>query len=120
MTKHKHADMIKTWVDNQELTVLVKGCGDWSLIERPSWGAANDYFICLPKHKEAVLELLNGGKAEVSVNYGSTWKSCYLYDEKAETNPEVDWCQLIMGQHGKVVTFMMKNQKQTLKWTGGI
>lgn len=82
MTKHKHADMIKTWVDNQELTVLVKGCGDWVSIEHPSWGSASDYFICASKHEDSVLELLNGNKAEVLIKCDSKpepyWTNCGL------------------------------------------
>jgi len=78
--KRKHAELIKTWADNQELTVLVEGCGYWVSIEHPSWGAANNYFICLPKHKEAVIELLNGGEIQVSRGC-EAWTDCGLGNE---------------------------------------
>jgi len=80
--KHKHAEMIKARNDNKGLLVLFRASAGWVSIEHPSWGSAGDYFICLPKHKEVVLELLNGNKAEVLIKCDSKpepyWSNCGL------------------------------------------
>lgn len=67
--KHKHADMIKAWADNDDdLVVLIKRINSGEWIEKgiqPSWLDRFEYFLCLPKHKEAVLHSLNDGDVDV-------------------------------------------------------
>ena len=67
--KHKNAEMIKAVVDNVELVILVKVIDPenelgnyWSASSLATLAAAsNDFFLCLPQHKEACLHWLNGG-----------------------------------------------------------
>jgi len=93
MTKHRHAEMIKAKADNMELVVFhnAKEPNEWTEnVERliPGFREDWDYFLCLPQHKDAVLNCLNGGVSEVfggSGNFcrgdaviGSSWRSCSL------------------------------------------
>ncbi|AUS00281.1 hypothetical protein NVP1273O_04 [Vibrio phage 1.273.O._10N.286.54.C7] len=75
--KHKYAEMIKAKADNMELVLLTKRC------ESSVWGELNnhgdvtflhefDYFLCLPQHKEAVLNCLNGGESQLA-SISSGW-----------------------------------------------
>ena len=75
--KHPHAEMIKAFLDNTEICVLInhEDEGKW-LYANP--GALLDYqnqefFACLPQHKEAVLNVLNGGESQ-TYREGGTWK----------------------------------------------
>jgi len=87
--KRKHSEMIKLWADNDELSVFVKN-GGWSSVSAPSWDDGLEYFVCLPKHKEAVFELLIGGKAEVLIESKSKpepyWSNCGLPTSKEWEN----------------------------------
>jgi hypothetical protein len=95
--KHPHAEMIKAKAYNMDLVVFERMAygGDWSkMIGRgfiSSFHPENDYFTCLPQHKEACLHWLNGGDAQ-AMNYGwvdiSTarshpWKDthCFMRDD---------------------------------------
>lgn len=65
---HPRADMIKAKLDNMDLVVLTKDSDNyWCETKRMSIGndVCYDYFPCLPKHKEAVLNCLNGGESQV-------------------------------------------------------
>ena len=78
--KHANAEMIKAVVDNLELVIFFKEADDarWfktninSLVNACS---TTEYFLCLPQHKEAVLNSLNGGDSEVSYG-GDLWTKC--------------------------------------------
>ena len=62
--KHPHYDMIVAKAANMDLVVFSKGSGEWIELHcMPRWGD-NEYFLCLPQHKEACLHWLNGGKVE--------------------------------------------------------
>lgn len=68
MTKHKHADMIKAKADNMELVVFVKNINTgewWEVFGDLPFNQQQDFFLCLPQHKEACLHWLNGGEVEV-------------------------------------------------------
>jgi len=66
MTKHRHAEIAKAKLDNIELVVFTNGGGEWrNLGCMPRWGDDN-YFLCLPQHKEVCLHWLNGGKYQVN------------------------------------------------------
>jgi len=90
MAKRKHSEMIKAWADNNELVALAKFGTTCILASSPSWDEEYKYFLCLPKHKDAVLALLNGGEAEVLVGYGidskPRWADCYLPSNKEWEN----------------------------------
>ncbi|MEL7309493.1 MAG: hypothetical protein AAGK05_17670 [Pseudomonadota bacterium] len=79
MTSHKHAAMIKAKADNMDLVVFVKNSntGDWFEVfgELP-FNQQQDFFICLPKHKEACLHWLNGGVVQVRYE-GESWKDIF-------------------------------------------
>lgn len=90
MTAHKHAAMIKAKADNMDFVAISKrsdenwrAVGDW-----PEWFQDREYFLCLPKHKDAVLHILNGGDGEV--NYGEFWQDCNV-GQPAEWHPRW-WC----------------------------
>ena len=89
--KHKHYDMIVAKAANTELVKFVKHLGEWIATQTDEWNIASDYFLCLPKHKEACLHWLNGGDVisantdarDGSINpYGGKWSSdCYFMNE---------------------------------------
>lgn len=68
MTAHKHAKLIKAKADNMELVVFTKSTmtNKWEVtsFEDLVKNEDFDFFLCLPKHKEACLHWLNGGKCE--------------------------------------------------------
>lgn len=67
--RHKHADMIIAKAENMDLVVFLKPCESVGWFEKeygaPQWQEDSEYFLCLPKHKDAVLSILNGGESEV-------------------------------------------------------
>lgn len=86
--KHKHYEMIVAKAANMELVVFVKTCDNGAWYEKGDnsacqWWEDSDYFLCLPKHKEAVLNLLNGGESQITFN-GECWDKCNL-------NEPVEW-----------------------------
>jgi hypothetical protein len=88
--KRKHSEMIKAWNDNKGLLVLFRASAGWVSTESPGWGEKFEYFLCQPKHKDAVLALLNGGKAEVLIKSKSKsepyWSNCGLPTSKEWEN----------------------------------
>lgn len=85
MTAHKHAEMIKAKVDNMDLVVFEKSkLSGWIELARYCFpdDEGIDYFLCLPQHKEAVINSLNVGKSEV--NYLDIWSLC-------NCNEPVEW-----------------------------
>lgn len=96
--KHKHYDMICAKAANMDLVVFVKTCGNGAWYEKDNqacqWWEDSNYFLCLPKHKEAVLNLLNGGESQVkydnwsycNLDAGNRWSNGWWYmDEKCES-----------------------------------
>lgn len=77
MTKHKHAEMIKAKVDNMELVVFIRPTrGKWQECESvglPSF-ENGEYFMSLPKHKEACLHWLSGGEIEFNSELSDGWE----------------------------------------------
>lgn len=62
--RHKLYDMIVAKAANMDLVVFIKSKGGWGLAcSHPNFHPNNNYFLCLPQHKEAVLGSLNGGVA---------------------------------------------------------
>ena len=91
--KHANAEMIKAVADNTDLVIFFKESDDarWfktninSLVNACS---TTEYFLCLPKHKEACLHCLNGGVSQYLsngmkewINFGSSnyWCSTHLF-----------------------------------------
>ncbi|AUR87927.1 hypothetical protein NVP1106O_04 [Vibrio phage 1.106.O._10N.286.51.F7] len=75
--RHKHYDMIVAKAENMELVVFYKlPCEEWwqpdSECEALPDEVEIDYFLCLPKHKEACLHWLNGGDVEFHL-HGDSW-----------------------------------------------
>ena len=57
--------MIVAKAENTELIVFVKDGNHWNEITQATpFYEHNNYFLCLPQHKEAVLNSLNGGVAQ--------------------------------------------------------
>lgn len=80
MTAHKYADLFKAKLDNVELVLFEKhrDWADWCECKTDTrydgaifFVSDNfEYFLCLPKHKEACLHWLNGG--EIQYRHGVT------------------------------------------------
>ncbi len=82
--KHAHYDMIVAKAANMDLIVLTKDCLDaenpWMEIEvghLPCFYEHGSYFLCLPKHKKAVLNFLNGGESECKIECDNEWGMPY-------------------------------------------
>ena len=89
--KHPHAEIIKAKADNMDLVVFVRMAygGDWSEVSEkeclPSFHPDNEYFACLPQHKEACLGWLNGGEIQWSDDFiGWTDKGNYINDLESQ------------------------------------
>ena len=65
-TPHKHRDMMRAYIDDTSLCAFIKLTPHekWKVVDEPAFLVQCEYFICLPKHKDAVLNLLNGGESE--------------------------------------------------------
>lgn len=78
MTAHKHAKLIKAKADNMELVVFCKDSYDdankWQETSQMPFQEEFDYFLCLPKHKEACLHWLNGGEIEFNSEFSDGWE----------------------------------------------
>lgn len=81
MTAHNNAEMVKAKADNMDLVVLSQRPeGDW--FELADQGEIHikqkgEYFLCLPKHKEACLHWLKGGVSQLEYTKASypTWNA---------------------------------------------
>ncbi|AKU42634.1 hypothetical protein [Vibrio phage H188] len=76
--KHKHYDLIVAKAANMDLVQFIKMNGIWEdagLSDKfISFSEEYDYFLCLPKHKEACLHWLNGGEVQVM---DSSWVNMF-------------------------------------------
>lgn len=72
MTQHRHAEMIKAKADNMDLVVFTDNGNGWVELPSddylPAFNPENEYFLCLPQHKEACLHWLNGEKIQNNVS----------------------------------------------------
>ena len=92
--KHKYYDMIVAKAANMELVRFIKlndneGC-EWVVQAAPvqksmQFNEISEYFLCLPQHKEAVLNALNGGESQLTFD-GANWDKCNL-------NQPVKWSE---------------------------
>lgn len=76
MAAHKHAAMIKAKADDMDLVVFAENIntGEWweCSLDFPFNGQQN-FFLCLPQHKEACLHWLNGLDIEYQDFPTSEW-----------------------------------------------
>lgn len=79
MTAHKHAKMIKAKADNMDLIVFIQhDQTEWEecVINKnciPSFDPDFNYFLCLPRHKEACLHWLNCGDVQYRHGTSQDW-----------------------------------------------
>ena len=86
MTAHKHVDMITAKANNMDLVALRKtNDGMWREVLYQSeikFKSSYEYFLCLPKHKEACLHRLNGGEVQIKYNSSNNWCDCTAAPDK--------------------------------------
>lgn len=79
--KHKHYEMIVAKAANMILVKFIKMDGEWEnaglSYKFISFSEEYDYFLCLPKHKDACLHWLNGGEVEILDGKGFYPFACY-------------------------------------------
>lgn len=111
MTARKHAVMIKAKADNMDLVVLRKTpTSEYWEICRSDWmptDLQDEFFLCLPQHKEACLHWLNGGDVEFRRN-GEEWQ-----DECEKYHGWAKYC----GMMNCDVEFRIKPRKEK-RWIG--
>lgn len=91
--KHKHYDMICAKAANMDLVVFVKNesTGEWWWLSGDlPFNKHQDFFLCLPQHKDAVLAGLNGSNLEYLdeddlEEGGDGWHSAFV-NEWSETH----------------------------------
>lgn len=75
--KHRHYDMIVAKAANMDLVVFCQGNGKWVEVtcdfSQIAWWEDNKYFLCLPQHKEACLDWLNGNDVEYRHKDDESW-----------------------------------------------
>ena len=65
--KHKHYDIIVAKAANTDLVVFVRDGSHWNELDfQAAFYEVNNYFLCLPQHKEACLHWLNGGDVQIN------------------------------------------------------
>lgn len=80
-SRHPHADMACCYLRNMDLIIFGKLAEDnaaaWIEVSFSDLFQRNyfDYFLCLPKHKEACLWRLNGGLVQINLGIGGPWQS---------------------------------------------
>ena len=91
--RHKHYNMIVAKAKNTELVVFVKYNEAWQEVSSTdevscSFYSDCEYFLCLPKHAEAVLAKLNGTEwqfckdvdwIDSNFNQFNVWSDCWWY-----------------------------------------
>lgn len=76
--KHKHYDMICEKAANMDLILFRKtpSSETWETCRR-DWmptDLQDEYFLCLPQHKDACLHWLNGHEIEIRQGYSQEWE----------------------------------------------
>jgi len=108
--KVKHYDMVVAKAANFELVQLMKINKVWEVVgsncsETINFSSDYDYFLCLPKHTDAVLEKLNGGECQlcndvdwIDANseqfdeWGDIWwYMCDKYESRIKPKKEKRW-----------------------------
>lgn len=106
MTAHKHAAMIKAKADNMDLVVFAKSL-KWHEVDSEEFQFFNqhdEYFLCLPQHKEACLHWLNGGATQVKYK-GDCWQD--IFNDPNRTWPGISY---FMMRHN--VDYRIKPRKE--------
>ncbi|AUR83554.1 hypothetical protein NVP1036O_56 [Vibrio phage 1.036.O._10N.286.45.C3] len=117
--KHKNAEMIIAAANNTEMVVFVKvidqedESGNYWAVSSLSTlvTACNEFFLCLPQHKDACLHWLNGGDVEFCDI--DTWYSCD------------GWSKVWFGdtcgfmQEGNVIRARRKKEKRFIVYRNG-
>ena len=85
-SKHPHAEIFKAYLDNTDICVLINHENESKWL-RTNPRALFDYqdqefFACLPKHKEACLHRLNGGEVQIKYNSSNNWCDCTAAPDK--------------------------------------
>lgn len=69
MTKrHRHADMIIAKAENTDLVVFIENINTgnwWEVTHDTLFNSHQNFFLCLPQHKDACLHWLNGGAIQM-------------------------------------------------------
>lgn len=84
MTAHKHVEMITAKANNMDLAVFFRNDENWFILTGnalPSF-EAEEYFLCLPQHKEACLHWLNGGEIQTTSLDGITWRNLHTRNNR--------------------------------------
>ncbi len=85
--KHKHYDKIVARAANMGLVVFIKCPHEWKQqitnSDQLNFSCGNDYFLCLPQHKEACLHWLNGGTSQVEYTKASYPYWCNIEADEA-------------------------------------
>lgn len=88
--KHPHYDKIVAKAANMDLVVFTRQGSKWNALnEFPAWNEDYEYFLCQPKHKEACLHWLNGGKVQVKNETYLDWVDCGSHDDDPQWYKDV-------------------------------
>lgn len=114
--KHKWYDAIVAKAGDMDLVVFARKAygGDWAEVDSkeniPTFNQDNEYFLCLPQHKEACLHWLNGGLTEVKSSLtDGDWSEC--------VNPSTPFWKDGIGWMRKDAHYRVKVRKEK-RWIG--
>ncbi|EKF9797567.1 hypothetical protein O1D18_001122 [Vibrio cholerae] len=80
MSKHKHYEMIVAKAANMDLVVFVKNDNGWACFDDLPINPHQEFFLCLPQHKDVVLSALNGEKIQIADEGTLQWDDYYFDD----------------------------------------
>lgn len=128
MTVHKHVEMITAKANNMDLVRFIKADLEWAVQvdavhNSTLFNQYFEYFLCLPQHKEAALNILNGGISQVTCD--SNWNDPSTINDIGDWRNGNDvwymsqYCQsrikpkkekrLIVIHDGRVIDYLYKN-----------
>ena len=102
--KHKHAEMIKAKADNMDLVVFCENINNkewWECRADFPFNNHQNFFLCLPKHKDTCLYWLNGGEIE--------------YKSKEYWRSSKSWPDYVVSEFGAINYFTSEYSEVRVK-----
>ncbi|AUR81703.1 hypothetical protein NVP1089O_54 [Vibrio phage 1.089.O._10N.261.51.F9] len=115
MTKHRYYDLIVAMAENTDLILFAELMGEWQQANMQDLlinDSFEQYFVCLPKHKEVCLYWLNGGDIQ-----GEDPKKQHSFDDYAPFTDRKFWsCTSWYMRTDRNMRIKPKKEKRFIAW----